>query len=138
MRPERSFPEWVATLRSTLTDPDTTATAGWVPAMDVLDRPEGLEIRLDLAGVAASAVQVAVRGSLLVVTGDKGPAGCRSGALFHVAERTCGRFARSIPLRLAFDASAIRATLERGELRVAVPRIDDTPGRHDPRADRGP
>jgi HSP20 family protein len=128
MRPERSFPEWVATLHRAAGDADAAASTGWTPPMDVLERADGLEVRMDLAGVEPETVHVAVRSGVLFVTGDKGPAGCRSGAVFHVAERTCGRFARSVPLRLAYDAAAIQAVLERGELRIVVPRLEDRRG----------
>jgi HSP20 family protein len=103
--------------------------AGWTPPMDVIERPDGVEIRLDLPGVPLAAVRVSVRASALIVSGDKPPASCCAGAAFHVAERACGRFIRTIPLRLAFDASAIRASLRQGELRIEVPRIEERRGR---------
>ena len=104
-------------------------TTGWTPPMDVVERPDGVEIRLDVPGVPLAALRVSVRAGTLVVSGDKPTAACCSGAAFHVAERACGRFTRSIPLRLAFDASAIRASLRQGELRIEVPRIDERRGR---------
>jgi HSP20 family protein len=106
-----------------------TQTAAWTPPMDVVERPDLLEIRLDLPGVPIEAIRVSVRNGTLVVSGDKPPAACCQGAAFHVAERACGRFARAIPLRLAFDASRIRAAFRNGELRIEVPRIDERRGR---------
>jgi HSP20 family protein len=103
--------------------------AGWAPPMDVIERPDAVEIRFDLPGVPIEAIRVSVRANALVVSGDKPPASCCPGAAFHVAERACGRFSRTIPLRLAFDASTIRAALTRGELRIEVPRIDERRGR---------
>ena len=99
----------------------------WTPPMDVIERQNLLEIRLDLSGVPLSAIRVSVRAGVLLISGDK-PHACRGGAAFHVAERTCGRFARAIPLRLAFDASGIRAAFRHGELRIEVPRIDERRG----------
>ena len=106
----------------------TAVATAWVPPMDVVERPDGLEVILDLAGVDAN-VRVAVKAGNLVITGDKRPHRCASGAAFHVAERTFGPFSRTIPLRLAFDAATIKATLTRGELRIAVPRIEERRGR---------
>ena len=106
---------------------DLQASA-WTPPMDVVERDDLLEIRLDLAGVPLQAIRVTVRAGLLLISGDKPHAGCCQGAAFHVAERTCGRFAREIPLRLAFDASRIRAVFRHGELRIEVPRIDERRG----------
>ena len=102
---------------------------GWTPPMDVVERPDGVEIRIDLPGVPIEAIRVSAHANALIVSGDKPPATCCPGAAFHVAERACGRFSRTIPLRLAFDASGIRATLTQGELRIDVPRIDERRGR---------
>ena len=107
----------------------TAVATTWVPPMDVVERPEGLEVIVDLAGVNG-AVRVTVKGGMLLIAGEKRqPHRCAAGAAFHVAERTFGAFARAIPLRLAFDAAAIKATLTRGELRIVVPRIEDRRGR---------
>jgi HSP20 family protein len=97
--------------------------------MDVVERPDGLEVIVDLAGVHGS-VRATVTGDVLHITGEKRqPEPCAAGAAFHVAERTFGPFTRAVPLRLAFDAAAIRATLASGELRIFVPRIADRRGR---------
>jgi HSP20 family protein len=105
------------------------APSGWVPPMDVIERPEGIEIILDLAG-ARGAVKVTVKGGMLVIAGEKRqPGPCARGAAFHVAERTFGAFVRAVPLRMAFDTAGIKATLANGELRIIVPRIEDRRGR---------
>jgi len=96
----------------------------WLPPTDVLERTDGLEIFMDLAGVG-DRLRVSVVDDILVVSGEKAPGPCNAGAAFHVAERTFGRFQRAIPLRIPFDAHAIRATFFQGELRIVVPRIED-------------
>lgn len=101
----------------------------WVPPMDVIERPDGLEVIVDLAGVHG-ALRVTVKGGVLVIAGDKRPPhSCAAGAAFHVAERTFGPFSRAVPLRLAFDARTITATLAHGELRIVIPRIEERRGR---------
>jgi HSP20 family protein len=110
-------------------DSRDTVPAGWAPPMDVIERPDRLDIQLDVPGVPLESIRVAVRAGSLVISGDKPSAACCTGAAFHVAERACGRFSRAIPLRLAFDASQIQATLRQGELRIVVPRIEERRGR---------
>jgi HSP20 family molecular chaperone IbpA len=102
-------------------DEEGGPTAGHVPPMDIVERPDDVEIRVD----------VAVAGRHLRIAGFKRPpCSCAPGsAAFHVAERTFGHFARTIALRRAFDASAIRATLAQGELRIVVPRLEERRGR---------
>jgi HSP20 family protein len=128
--------DWRQDVRHALHDLDLEASrlhdvTGYVPPMDILERPDGLEIRVDVAGVPADAVRVLVRGSRLLIAGEKrAPCACTPGsAAFHVAERTFGRFVRAVPLRMAFDASGIRAALKNGELRIVVPRLEDRRGR---------
>lgn len=128
--------DWRQDVRHALCDLDLDAgrlhdVTGYVPPIDILERPDALEIRVDLAGVPPDAVRVLVRGSRLLITGEKrAPCTCAPGdAAFHVAERTFGRFARAIPLRMAFDAAGIRAALQNGELRIVVPRLEDRRGR---------
>jgi HSP20 family protein len=104
------------------------SAADWQPPTDVIERPDGLEVIMDLAGVADQ-LRVVVVDHTLVVSGEKSPSGCAAGAAFHVAERTFGRFQRAVPLRIAFDAGTITATFTQGELRITVPRIDDRRGR---------
>jgi HSP20 family protein len=97
--------------------------------MDVIEHQDVLDIRLDVPGVSPASLRVTIRADVLVISGDKTPGGCGGSAAFHVAERTCGRFTRTVPLRFAFDASRIRASLSNGELRIVVPRIADRRGR---------
>jgi HSP20 family molecular chaperone IbpA len=65
-----------------------------------------------------------------VIAGRKLPGTCvDQEAAFHLAERSFGRFARAVRLAGAFDAGNASATLQGGELRIVLPRIDERRGR---------
>ena len=99
------------------------------PPLDVVETPKGLDILMDLPGVAASSIEIVFSGSALVVTGEKLPAVCEHlDAGFHMAERALGRFTRTIEIEGAFDAGRAEATLSHGELRVVLPRIEERRG----------
>jgi HSP20 family protein len=100
----------------------------WSPPLDILEHAETIEIRIDVAGVPAELLSITVRRSTLTIEGRKA-ALCGQARAFHVAERSAGRFAREIPLRIPFDAGAIRARLRDGELRIVVPRLAERRGR---------
>jgi HSP20 family protein len=122
---------WVDDLRRVFRDEDEAArhrSTDWLPPTDVIERADGIEVIMDLAGVD-DRLRVSVVDCALVVSGEKSTGPCNAGAAFHVAERTFGKFQRAIPLRMAFDAGAIKATLFQGELRIVVPRIEDRRGR---------
>jgi HSP20 family protein len=101
------------------------------PPMDVLETTAGLEIRLDVPGVSAQQIEIVFAEGVLLVTGQKLPHTCEDAdAGFHIAERSFGRFARAIRVEGAFDAGRAAASLNAGELRVVLPRIDERRGTH--------
>ena len=102
------------------------------PTLDALETDEAVEILVDLPGVNAEDLRVLIRGSVLIIAGGKVPAhpAERAEASFHLVERDFGRFARAIRLNGAFQTSQATATLSRGELRVRIPKIQDSRG-HD-------
>jgi HSP20 family protein len=104
-----------------------------VPAVDVVETSDAIEIVVDLPGVHAEAVRILIKANLVLIAGEKAPAACPArDASFHLVERGFGRFARVVRLAGAFDASRAEAILRAGELRLALPRIDDRRGREIP------
>jgi HSP20 family protein len=98
--------------------------------MDVLETTAGIELVVDLPGVPRSAINVVFAQGALIVAGRKRPASCTDGeAAFHLVERNFGRFARAVHLKGAFDTGKATATLEAGELRIFLPRIEERRGR---------
>ena len=116
--------------RLTMREDVAGASAECAVALDVIETTTAIEVVVDLAGVAADAVQVVVARGTLLIIGRKAPPHCahHHDAAFHVAERTFGRFARGIRLAGAFDVGRAEATLRGGELRVTLPRIEERRG----------
>jgi HSP20 family protein len=107
----------------------STAAGECRPPIDVLETSEALEVLVDVPGVPASSLRVAVRRDTVLVVGAKLASGTDSRARFHVAERSYGRFARAVRLGSAVDASRARAVMASGQLHVILPRIADRRGR---------
>jgi HSP20 family protein len=100
------------------------------PPLDVIETETGVEIVIDLPGVAADRLQIVSARDVLMIAGQKMPAPCQHReAAFHLAERSFGRFARAVRLEGAFDAGRATASLHAGELRITMPRIDERRGR---------
>lgn len=127
------LPEDARLLLDALWDRDdfTSKTAAECsPPVDVLQTERGIDVLVDLPGVPQAAVQVVLSKGVLLIAGHKLPPTCdHAEAAFHLAERAFGRFARAIRLDGAFDGANATATLSAGELRVAIPRIEDRRGR---------
>jgi HSP20 family protein len=100
------------------------------PPLDVIETETGLEIVVDMPGIAPEAVQIVCARDVLMIAGEKVPAACEHReAAFHLAERAFGRFARAVRLEGAFDPGRASASLIAGELRVTIPRIEDRRGK---------
>ena len=98
------------------------------PPIDVHETDESLEISVDLPGVPPAAIRIIVKGSALLVLGEKIARRARGESSFHLVERGFGRFARTVRLSSACDPSRARATLRNGELRITLPKITDRRG----------
>ena len=107
----------------------TPAAAECTPPLDIIETDAAVEAILDIPGVPRSSVEIVFSRNVLLVTGQKLPAGCEHrDAAFHIAERSFGRFARAIGVDGAFDAGRATATLTDGELRIVLPRLAERRG----------
>jgi len=104
-------------------------TAECRPPADVIETATSIEVLVDVPGVPPEALRVVLRRDTLLVVGAKLMPPPEHRSRFHLAERSYGRFARAIRLSGSFDAAGARATVAAGQLRVAVPRIEDRRGR---------
>lgn len=105
------------------------AAAECTPPLDIIESGDAVEAILDVPGVPRASIEIVFSGNVLLIAGQKLPAGCEHGdAAFHIAERSFGRFARAISVEGAFDAGRATATLTDGELRVVLPRLTERRG----------
>jgi HSP20 family protein len=104
-------------------------TGECVPALDVFETDEAVEIALDLPGVPSSAVRIVARGQTVLVAGHKSPRRTRGESSFHLVERGYGRFVRVVHISTPCDPSQARAAMSDGELRISIPRIVERRGR---------
>jgi HSP20 family protein len=122
------FSELAATLRH-----DQRAFSGEChPALDVRETDETIEVVVDVSGVPEGALRVLFRDGILLVAGEKAPAHATEEQTYHLVEREFGRFARAVRVKGAFDVSRARATAERGELSVVLPKLSERRGRAHP------
>jgi HSP20 family protein len=108
--------------------PSDPARGEYAPAVDVTETDDALEVLVNVPGVSADLIRVVARPNALIIAGDKRPSRAPVGAVFHLAERDSGRFARVIHLSNAFDARRATARLHQGELRISVPKLSERRG----------
>ena len=98
------------------------------PAVDVYETDHVVEMAMDLPGVGAEAVRIVIKGSAVIIAGEKPPRRARAESSFHLVERGFGRFARLIRVTTPVDTARASATLANGELRLTLPKIADRRG----------
>jgi HSP20 family protein len=103
-------------------------TADCRPPLDVVETATSVEVVVDLPGVPASSVRVAIRHGSLLIVGAKPQGALEPRASYHLAERSYGRFARIVQLNGAFDARKARAIVRGGQLRVVLPLLEERRG----------
>jgi HSP20 family protein len=98
------------------------------PSLDVMETATTLEVIVDLPGVPAHALRVAIRRDAVLIVGAKLPPSPDAAARFHLAERSYGRFARVVRLGGSVDTHRARAVAASGQLRIVLPRIAERRG----------
>ena len=104
------------------------AGAAWLPAADVCESEACVTVTVELPGVRAEQVEVALAGGELRVRGRKRK-GAPRGVISHLcSERSFGQFARTILLRWPVRKNAATAELKDGVLTVRLPKLEDRRG----------
>lgn len=96
---------------------------GFAPPTDVAQTADGLLVRMEIAGVSPSAVEILVSedGRLLTVTGDR-PHEVSDGVQRYLnIEIPRGRFERRIPLPREVDPQSASASYSDGFLVIRLP-----------------
>jgi HSP20 family protein len=113
-----------------LLDTASDSPASEFPALNVWTHPDHVVITADLPGVTPQEIDIAVQGNAFVLRGARTPDPVRDGEVLLRQERLFGRFERALRLPYHVDADRIEARLEKGVLKVTLPRAEaDKPRR---------
>lgn len=109
---------------SPLGEAEFSGKSHWVPNTDVYATPDGLVVKVELAGVHSEHLQISAEGSQLRISGER-PDGCRGNkASFLVMEINYGPFESVLELPPGYDLSQSKASYQNGFLRLDVPRVE--------------
>jgi HSP20 family molecular chaperone IbpA len=95
----------------------------WRPLADIVETKEGVTLMLELPGVAAEDVDVALEKRVLTIRAKSSVASPDKLRLVH-AEYEAGDYERAFTLSDDFDAEKIEAELKNGVLTLHLPRAE--------------
>jgi HSP20 family protein len=107
---------------SFLTGDATAARTLLAPRMDVIETDKAYEITAELPGLEEKDVDVTVEENVLTLRGEKKAEREEKDDKRHVVERSYGAFARSLILPDGITAADIAAHMEKGVLKVTIPK----------------
>lgn len=111
----RSFDDWAG-------KDSSSATADWVPAVDIEEYTDRFELFVDLPGVAASEVDITLEDGVLTLAGERSALRATDEVLNARRERGTGRFHRRFILPDTVDAERVEARERDGVIAVTIPK----------------
>ena len=96
--------------------------AAMLPTMDVAETDKDIEITAELPGLEEKDVQINISDNVLTIRGEKKAEKEQKDKNYRMVERSYGAFERSLELPDGVNADAIKATIDKGVLKVVVPK----------------
>ena len=99
-----------------------THASAWVPTTDIFAQGDDLVIRVELAGVDPTDIELRFANGVLTVSGDRSPEFRNGGdePTFYVRERFYGTFRRSITLPEGTKPEQIQAAFNDGLVEIVI------------------
>src|ERR1043165_4506706 len=93
-----------------------------MPSMDVTETDKEIEITAELPGLEEKDVQINLADNLLTIRGEKKAEKEQKEKDYRLVERSYGSFARTLELPEGVNPDAVKATIDKGVLKVTVPK----------------
>ena len=108
----------------------SSAGNGWLPAADIYELSSGIKdnkdnyvISMDIPGMEKDSVNVEVRNSTLLVSGERNSSSEDKNANYYRQERGFGYFSESFSLPADANSTGISAEYQKGVLTINVPKL---------------
>jgi HSP20 family protein len=121
---DRLFNEFMG--RSLREMEDDSVAGSWTPAVNILERQDGIVIAADLPGLSAEDVEVTVDNGVLTLKGERNLEEVAQGETLHRVERSYGRFERSFSVPDSVDPKRIEARFVNGEMTITLPKREES------------
>ena len=95
-----------------------------IPAADLSETAEALEIRMDMPGLKAEEINIEVSGNMIRVSGEHSEEQEEKGKTYHRIERRSGSFARAMTLPVPVKEDQVNAECKDGVLTITLPKTE--------------
>lgn len=95
-----------------------------IPAADLSETDDELQIRMDMPGLKADDIDIEIAGNSIRISGQHKEEKEEKGRTFHRIERRTGSFARSVTLPAAIKDDKVTAECKDGVLTITMPKTE--------------
>ena len=104
--------------------PTSTLEQDWNPCLDLLETESSLVVEVEIPGIDPDDIDISITADMLTITGEKPEGPEDIGKAYHLAERTYGRFSRSIQLPTTVNPEEVEACYKDGILRITLGKTE--------------
>jgi HSP20 family protein len=121
-----------ASITTTVANPvKPSEPAVFVPAADIYETPDSIQIRCDMPGVAEGDLEIILENRLLTISGPQQSVE-REGFDAILREYPTGIYRRSFNLNRDLDGAAVKARMNQGVLEIEIPKAKAAEARRIP------
>ena len=106
--------------------PALASHSAWTPNTDVYETPEGLVVKIEIAGIEKEDLEITLNDRLLLVRGHRKDPCRQKRCSFRQMEIDYGQFERRIVIPRSVDGSRVRAQFQNGFLQIELPKSQQT------------
>lgn len=97
-------------------------TMSFTPSMEVTETDKSIEVTTELPGMDEKDVEITISNDILTVRGEKKAEKEEKKKNYRLIERSYGAFERSLALPPGISADAIKASMNKGVLKLVLPK----------------
>lgn len=97
----------------------------WSPSVDISETKDSFVVKAELPDLEAKDVNVSISGEVLTIKGEKKAEEEAKDEHYHCVERYSGSFQRIFQLPSGVKADQIKATFDKGVLKVTLPKVEE-------------
>lgn len=102
---------------------------GWAPHIDVYETAASFVIKVELAGVKKSDINLQMSDKKVIISGRRNDECEEAREHFHLAEISYGTFVREIDIPGDLDGENVKARFKDGFLKIIIPKATENMGK---------